>query len=92
MVEMSGTFTTLRKKRLFLQFIRKRVLERMLTAAGENSFKQADEYAKENKAFVFAFEINASFYTGSGRRRGRGRPLIYLKLESYLIKRLFGII
>ena len=64
------------------------VLDRMLTAAGANSFKRADEYAKENKAFVFAFEINASFNTGSGRRRGKGRPPINLKLERYLIKKV----
>ena len=66
------------------------VLERMLTAAGANSFKRADEYAKENKAFVFAFEINAyaSSNTSSGRRRGKDRPSINLRLKSYLIKKV----
>ena len=64
------------------------VFERMVTAAGASTHMRADQYLAENKAFIFAFEINSSFST---RREKKGRPSIHLKLERYLIQKVHQI-
>ena len=75
-----------RHRRLkFMNRFSNSVFERMVTAAGASSHMRADQYLAENKAFIFAFEINSSFST---RREKKGRPSIHLKLERYLIQKV----
>ena len=75
-----------RQRRLkFMNSFFSSVFERMVTAAGASTHMRADQYLAENKAFIFAFEINSSFST---RREKKGRPSIHLKLERYLIQKV----
>ena len=75
-----------RHRRLkFMNRFSSSVFERMVTAAGASTHMRADQYLAENKAFIFAFDINSSFST---RREKKGRPSIYLKLERYLIQKV----
>ena len=61
------------------------MFERMVTAAGASSHKRADEYIQENKAFIFASEINSSIESEPGEKEW---PKIHLKLERYLIQKV----
>ena len=75
-----------RQRRLkFMNRVFSSVFERMVTAAGASTHIRVDQYLAENKAFIFAFEINSSFNT---RREKKGRPSIHLKLERYLIQKV----